>query len=327
MNIVPFDSGKVPAAISNMFGDAKHNDLIGTQGGGFPTISIKGKVFHITRGDDKSLITKPGEDDPAASIEVVVLRANPNNSKVFYVSGYQEGSVAKPDCFSNDGVTPEASSQEPQAKNCATCVHNQWGSKIGDTGRKGKACADSKRIAIATLEAPADAIMLRVPAASLKALGEYGKMLAARGVRPEVVVTRIGFDYSVAHPALTFKPVGFIGDADKLGEIKDSVMSELVAQIVGVKAADPSPVVDEKITPVPRAAKPKPEVVAALPPAGPRLVDTAVATSFGTKKVSVAVEEPAPAKQAAPDKVATPAKEVSMEDDILAMLDGLDLDD
>ena len=309
-----------------MFGNAKHNDLIGSTGG-FPNISIKGKVFHITRGDEKSLITKPGEDDPAASIEVVVLRANPNNSKVFYASGYQEGSVAKPDCFSNDGIAPDASSQEPQAKNCATCVHNQWGSKIGDTGRKGKACADSKRLAIATLDAPSDPILLRVPAASLKSLGEYGKMLAARAVRPEVVVTRIGFDYSVAHPALTFKPVGFIGDAGKLSEIKESSESELVAQIVGVKVEGVAPALataKEQAPDTPRVAQP---TVGAAPKDDP--VETAMAASFGTKKVSVAVEDaaPAPAKKAAAPKVAASAKEVSMESDISAMLDDLDLDD
>lgn len=323
-NIVPFDSGKVPASILAIFGDPSTNDIVGNRGGGggFPVISIKGKVFHITRGGEKTLITKPGEDDPAASIEVVLVRTNPNNSKVFYASGYQEGSDAKPTCYSNNGTKPEADATEPQSKSCATCQHNQWGSRITESGKKGKACTDSCRIAVATVDTPNDPMLVRVPAASLKALTEYGKIVAARGVKPEACVTRIGFDYSVAHPALTFKPVGLIGDADTMQEIKDVRDGELVAQIVGIA---PTPAADvpaedntEAAAPAPapaKAAAPKP---AAPKPAAPAAdaVEKAVAAAAATKKVSVAVEAPA-----------APSKTSSLEAEIGGLIDGMDFDD
>jgi hypothetical protein len=322
-NIVPFDSGKVPASILSIFGDPSTNDIVGNRGGGggFPVISIKGKVFHITRGGEKTLITKPGEDDPAASIEVVLVRANPNNSKVYYANGYQEGSDAKPACYSNNGGKPEADSQEPQAKTCATCQHNQWGSRITESGKKGKACTDSCRIAVATVDTPNDPMLVRVPAASLKALTEYGKIVAARGVRPEACVTRIGFDYSVAHPALTFKPVGLIGDADTLQEIKDVRDGELVAQIVGIKPTPPADAPLEEsasdAAPVPAkaAAAPKP---AAPKPAAPAAdaIEKAVAAAAATKKVSVAVEPPA-----------AQSKTSSLEAEIGGLIESMDFDD
>ena len=330
MNIIPFDSAKVPAAISAMF-SASAADLVGNSaGGGFPVMSIKGKVFHISRGGERTLVTKPGEDDPAASIEVVIVRANPNRSKVYYASGYQEGSDSKPTCYSNGGIEPEADATEPQAKKCATCTHNQWGSRITDNGGKGKACSDSRRLAIATLDTPNDPILLRVPAASMKSLEEYGKILAARGVPPQAVVTKIGFDYSVAHPALTFKPIGLIGDAEQLAEIKTASDGDVAAQIVGIKpvtagsesgdGTEAPPAIPAAVAPPAPAAKApaaKPAPAAAKPSkATDAAVNAAVAAAATTKKVAVVVEAPA-----------APAAGANLESQIESMIDGMDFDD
>lgn len=319
-NIVPFDSGKVPASIVNRYSDAATNDIIGNRGGGggFPVISIKGKVFHIARGGEKTLITKPGEDDPAASIEVVVVRANPNNSKVFYANGYTEGSDAKPSCYSNNGLKPEPDAQEPQSKSCATCQHNQWGSRITDSGKKGKACTDSCRIAVATVDTPNDPMLIRVPAASLKAFTEFGKIVAARGVKPHQCITRIGFDYTVAHPALTFKAVGLIGDEGTHVEVEAARDSELVAQIVGIAVTPRADIPAEESSSDAAAAKavtaPKP---AAPKPAAPAAaaVEKAVAAAAATKKVTVAVEAPAVASATS-----------GLEAEIGSLIDGMDFD-
>jgi hypothetical protein len=331
MNIIPFDSARVPAAISTLFAGSA-GDLVGNAGGGgFPVMSIKGKVFHISRGGERTLVTKPGEDDPAASIEVVILRANPNRSKVYYASGYQEGSDSKPTCYSNSGLEPESDAQEPQAKKCATCTHNQWGSRITDNGAKGKACSDSRRLAIATLDTPNDPILLRVPAASMKSLEEYGKILAARGVPPQAVVTKIGFDYSVAHPALTFKPIGLIGDAEQLTEIKAASDGDVAAQIVGTKpvaagaeagdGTEAAPAIPAAAAPVAtKAPAAKPAPAPAKPSkATDAAVNAAVAAAATTKKVAVVVE--------APPAAAPAAAGASLESQIESMIDGMDFDD
>jgi hypothetical protein len=231
--MVPFEQMQLPAYLQGALA-ADADDLIAGTGGGFPVASIKGKVFTIRRGDEKQIVTRPdGSGEPASGIDVVIIRANPSFSKNFYEKGFREGDEEKPDCYSNDGIKPEADAGKPQSQTCAVCPHNQWGSRISEQGSKGKACADSRKLAIAAAGAINDPMLLRVPAASLKTLGEYGKLLKTRGVSYPIVVTRISFDPTAAHPALIFKPVSFLQQdtAQKVAEMKDS---DIVQSILGM---------------------------------------------------------------------------------------------
>jgi hypothetical protein len=234
-DMVTIESGGLPAHLK---GKTKTNNLFAAavSVGGFPVISIKGKVFHIQRGDVRELVTKVGTDDePAPSLEVVILSVNPNKSKVYYNTGFIEGSVAKPTCYSNNGVEPAADAEEQQSKKCNVCPHNQWGSRITDSGGKGKACGDSMRLCVSAAGMMNDPMLLRVPAATLKTLGLYGTQLSKRGVEPQYVITKVGFDYNVAHPALTFKAVRFV-EEEELTLIEETLVeeSELIDQITGV---------------------------------------------------------------------------------------------
>jgi hypothetical protein len=271
--IIPFEnsSSAVPAY---MLTKPLGNQLQTGGGAGFPSISIKGKVFHIRRGDSNTLITQPNDPDaPAASIEVVILNGNPGTAKVWYNSGFAEGSDAKPNCYSNDGVKPAKDAAEPQSSSCATCEKNVWGSRVSETGQKGRECGDSKRLAVATLNAIEDAMLVRIPAGSLKAFNEYLKFLGTRGVENyQAVVTKIGFDYSVAHPALTFKAVGYV-DEGTFNRVTTMVESELVGQIIGTKTAPADKAEDESFAPPPVAkaiAAPKPTPAPAPVAAAPK---------------------------------------------------------
>jgi len=262
-DMVTIESGGLPAHLK---GKTKTNNLFAAavSVGGFPVISIKGKVFHIQRGDVRELVTKTGTDDePAPSLEVVILSVNPNKSKVYYNTGFIEGSVAKPTCYSNNGVEPAADAEEQQSKKCNICPHNQWGSRITDSGGKGKACGDSMRLCVSAAGMINDPMLLRVPAATLKTLGLYGTQLSKRGVEPQYVVTKVGFDYNVAHPALTFKAVRFVEESE-LALVEDTLVeeSELIDQITGVTERpniSVEPVGETTPTPKPvEATKPKP---------------------------------------------------------------------
>lgn len=277
--------------------------------GGFPVVSIKGKVFHVQRGDERTLVTKPGADDePASSLEVVIVSVNPNKSKVYYAHGYEEGAADKPTCYSNNGVGPEADAEDPQAKKCAICPHAQWGSRVTDSGKKAKACSDSMRLAIAPAGQINDPMLLRVPATSLAPLGQYGAALAKRGLSPEHVVTKIGFDYSVSHPSLTFKFVRLVTEAE-YEQVQDVLREEeeTVGQITGIIATDRSDAVehiaDEGETPEPvveeeaPAPKPKPKA------------------------------KPAPKKEPEPEPEVVEVEEVEEYDDIDDALDNFDFDD
>jgi hypothetical protein len=315
MNIIPFDSGSnLPAFLKKVDRANLNADLTAHGGGGgFPVISIKGKVFAVVRDGEREIQMNPKDPDSAAtSLNVVLLKVNKGTSKVFYIKGYDKDSSEgqKPDCYSNDGVEPAADAQNKQAKKCATCPHNQWGSRVSEKGAtKGKACADAVRMAVAPAGQINDAMLLRVPPASIKAMVEYGQMLAKRGVEYNMVFTKIGFDLQAESPKLTFHAVGYLDD-DGYAEVQEIAASDVVSNILGssimaavaAEAAAPAEEAEDE------APAPKP---AAKPKATP-------------KPVVEEAEEEAPAPKPAAKPKAKPAPVV---DDMDLDLDGISFDD
>ncbi len=277
-NLPDILDAKLPAHLQNktVEGNAFANAMFG---GGFPTVSIKGRAFNIIRGGERELITN-SEGDAAGSILAVILATNPNKSKIYYKQAYAEGSDDRPDCYSNDSMVPSPFAPEPQSKNCQACSHSVWGSKITDAGAKSRACGDSMRICIAPADQLNDPLLLRIPPATLKPLGQYGELLAKRGVAPHMVVTKIAFERDVAHPQLTFTPSNFVS-AEQLAEIEQVLVAEkdIIGRIIGtvedapmvnVERGDPTP--PPPPPPVTTAERPPsaeaPTPLAATPPPG-----------------------------------------------------------
>lgn len=312
MNIIPFDSGsKLPAFLKKVDVAALNSDLTAHAGSGFPVISIKGKVFAVVRDGDREIQMNPKDPDSAAtSLNVVLLKANKGTSKVFYIKGYDKDTSEgqKPDCYSNDGVEPAADAQNKQAKKCATCAHNQWGSRISEKGAtKGKACADAVRMAVAPAGQLNDAMLLRVPPASIKALGEYGQMLAKRGVGYNMVVTKVGFDLQAESPKLTFSAIGLLDD-DGFAEVQEIAASDMVSNILG-----------SSVVAAPAAEEPAEEQAPAPAP---------VVKPKSKPVVEEPAEEEAPKPAAKPKAAAKPApKPAPVDDDMDLDLDGISFDD
>lgn len=326
--LTPFENSKVPAYLKakgpvvNAFANAGVGER-------YKFLSIKSKVFTIVDGDTKVMVTKPGDDSPASGIEVVIVASNPQKSKVYYIEGYQEGSAEKPTCYSDDGISPGPSAGEPQAKKCATCAHNVFGSKITENGKKAKACSDSMRLAIAPAGQLDDLMLLRVPAASLKALGTFGNELALRGVEPHKLITRIGFDYTVSYPALTFKAMSWV-DEDQLAEIESLRTGELARQITGELVGPQGEDEEFEQAPAPVAkAAPKAEAPVAK-------VEAPIAKAAAPKDTApkAAAKKSAFAVSADDDLPATPRAKVKVEADVaeqvgelVGSVDDLDFDD
>lgn len=304
--MIPFESSALPAHLAGVDIAGMNADLTAHAGGGFPVISIKGKVFAVVRDGERVVLPNPKDpDSPATSIEVVLVKANKDKSKVFYIEKYDpNGSdkAKKPDCYSSNGTTPAADSEHKQAASCAVCPHNAWGSATNEKGiaTKGKACQDSVRIAVVPNGQLNDPHLIRVPPASIKALGEYGQMLAKRGVAYNMVVTKIGFDQDAESPKLTFKPMGFLS-AEDYATVKETMELQTTEDIVGVAGLVHTDAPAEAAAPAPKVEAPK--------------------------------AEPAPApkpKAAAPKPVAKPApapKPVAVEEDPDLDIDGIDFDD
>lgn len=318
-NVIQFEKTKLPAFLQKQ-GGVVNPFAAAAAAGGFPYISIKGKVFHVQRDEERELIVKRDEDgnptdEPASFLEVIIVGVNPNKSKTFYPDGYVEGSTEKPLCQSADGIAPSADSQEPQAAKCALCKHNQWGSRVTEKGGKGKSCSDSMRLAVVPAGKLDDPMLVRVPATSLKTLGAYGAQLAEKGVAPENVVTKLGFDYSVAYPVLTFKAVRFVTE-EEYNLIELTKADPIIGNITGLSPNyQGGPTEELDFDAAPAAVK-----------KSTKLKD-AEEKAESAPKVKVAVESDDDEDEAPKPKAKVKPKAVANFDNIEAALDDLDFDD
>ncbi|MCK1741381.1 hypothetical protein IVA80_11015 [Bradyrhizobium sp. 139] len=224
--LVPQNFGPVSTRFQ---GVAVTDDLSAGVQAGFGIMGYKGKVWSLRKGGQETPLMRQDGDGPRNSIEVVVLKASGHVSKIWYENGYVEGSAAAPDCFSANGVTPDPASKKKQGNACATCPMNQWGSRITPAGKQGKACSDSKRLAVAPAEdikneAFGGPLLLRVPAASLRDLAAYGEKMGALGYQYFAIATRIAFDPTEAYPKFVFSAIRPLTDAeaDLVLELRDS---------------------------------------------------------------------------------------------------------
>jgi len=187
-------------------------------GGGINTgsskrISIRGGVFRLM-SDGKEITSI---DD--RHLDVVIVNAAPKISRMFYASQYVEGETKSPDCWSADGDTPDASIDEPQHSNCASCPMNVKGSGQGES----KACRFSQRLAVVLAnDIEGDVMQLTLAATSIfgkeegdkRPLQAYARYLAAQNINPETLVTRLRFDTKAAVPKLFFQPARWLEDEE-----------------------------------------------------------------------------------------------------------------
>lgn len=300
-NLIPFDSA-LPAYLQNA-GGAQNSDLSGGVSGGYPILSIKGKTWSLSQNGEKRAIMRLDErtgeptDEPASALRVVIVKSNPHVSKIYYSGGYEEGSDAKPTCYSHDGISPAMDAEERQSEKCATCPLNVWGSRITENGSKGKACADSRRIAVSPSGDIGNPMLLRVPAASLRDLAAYATMLDKRRVPYNAVVTKLSFDLSVAYPKLVFKPEGFLS-AEQFAQVQEVAEGDVVAQIISTSApadgdelgelpahlrqpAAPKPATTPKPAAAPKAAAPKPATAPKPAPKPAPIAEDDVSAALG----------------------------------------------
>lgn len=211
-NMVPIEGNKLPTSLASMFSaSAIADDLSAGVTGGFGVVSIRGSKWRIKYQGEETVVTDEN-NEAVAGLEFVLIKASPNLSKIFYAEQYAEGNTEAPDCFSNDGIKPDSSVVNPQAPSCDGCKHNQWGSRITESGKKAKACHDTRRVAVVPAgdlknELYGGPMLLRVPPASLGDLAMFGKAVSQKGLPYCGIITRLSFDLDAAYPKLKFKAV------------------------------------------------------------------------------------------------------------------------
>ena len=172
-------------------------------------ISVRGGVFRMMVNGEE--IAK----NENRSMNVVIVNGNPNVSRQFYANAYVAGETSAPDCWSNDGITPDASLESPQNSTCDGCPQNIKGSGQGES----KACRYQQRLAVVLeTDIGGDVFQLSLAPTSIFGRGDldkmpfqqYAKYVGSQGKNINTLVTEMRFDSDSATPKLVFKPVRFL---------------------------------------------------------------------------------------------------------------------
>ena len=254
-----FNASQAPAFARKGELSTLAKSLTGGTGGGSKRISIKGGVFRLV-ADGKEITSI---DD--RHLDVVIVNAAPKISRTFYAGQYVEGETKGPDCWSADGDKPDASIEEPQAHDCASCPMNVKGSGQGDS----KACRFSQRLAVVLAnDVRGDVMQLTLAATSIfgkedgdkRPLQAYARYLAAQNINPETLVTRLRFDTKAAVPKLFFQPVRWLEDDEyAIAVDKGQTLEAKMAVTMSVPKATDKPLQLEGAKPTAKAKAPKAE--------------------------------------------------------------------
>ncbi len=313
--VIPANFGAVSAEFR---GQPIENDLGAGIQGGYGVIGFKGKVWSIRKGGTDTPLMRDDGDGPRNSIEVVILKSATVVSKIWYERGYVEGSTAAPDCYSTNGVTPAAGATNKQSAACTNCPMNAWGSRITPAGKQGKACSDSKRLAVAPLgDIPNDAfggpMLLRVPAASLTEMASFGDKMKALGFPYYAFGTRISFDSNESYPRFVFGAIRRLTD-DEARVVVKMRDSDAVHRVLAEEDHAPAP----QVAQAPAASPFEQEQSAPLPAASQQAAPSNVvpmtrpqspAPSAAPDTAALAVATPSGGAPAAAASAATTAQE------------------
>jgi len=219
---------------SALVSDDDYDDLGAGVRLSFPVLSYRGQMWWMRyQREELALVDDKGE--PVKEIGVSLIKVPENLSKRYFEGQYRQGDNNPPSCWSDDGKRPHPSAKVPQQPDgratpslCSNCYMDIIGSaNTNDKTIRMKACGDYKRIAVRVVypeygrvivqnkwgndliplhETTALAMLLTVPAGSLKNLSSYGDELRREKVRAIARTTWIGFVPGLSFPKLTFRP-------------------------------------------------------------------------------------------------------------------------
>ena len=159
------------------------------------------------------------------ALNVIIVNASPKVGRIFYMKQWTpDAEPSAPDCFSNDGQTPDAQATNPQGDRCDTCQQNVKGSGMGNS----KACRYSQRVAMVLEEDFGTSLQGEVYQMNLASkslfgdvnqdnaftFGNYTKYLANNGKSLDYVVTQISFNEENDNQSVLFTPMRFINKAE-----------------------------------------------------------------------------------------------------------------
>ena len=146
-------------------------------------------------------------------LDVIIVDWLTKPSRKFYATAYnKEAKPTLPDCWSNDGIVPEASAKNKQHTTCNGCPKDIKGSAPNNK----KACRYERRLAVLVAGDPSgDIYQITIPGASVFSDNDgnvygfegYMKFLLASNEALDTVVTRLVYDAESDTAKIGFKPV------------------------------------------------------------------------------------------------------------------------
>jgi hypothetical protein len=316
-NIAMFNPSNVPAFAKNAELSATTLALAGgvNTSAGMKRVSIKGGVFRLLAG---------GKEIAAIDerfLDVIVVKAAPKVSRIFYAGSYdKDAAAAPPDCTSADGDKPDAGVRNKQASSCTACPQNIAGSGNGQS----RACRYQQRLAVVLANNPeGDVLQVTLPATSIfgkedgdkRPLQAYARYMAAQTppVNLDAIVTRMKFDTKAESPKLIFAPVRWLTDDEYL-VAQDQSKSKDADKAVSVTPA----AADGVVAPAPLAIEGRRPATKTL---GDLLDEDEAesmaevkATKAKKAKPAVEAEEEPEVRKAAPKVESVPAKKNKLAD-------------
>lgn len=175
------------------------------------TSSSGGNKIRVTQG---KMFVAPDGEETRGPIEVVIVDYTTHN--LFYDEPFDRDNPQPPSCFAIaepaslggkiKNMKPSPNASDPQADSCETCPMNEW--NTGASGR-GKACKNTRVLAIATTDADAETPLssLSVSPTGLKSFDGMVKTLKSKQTTPIQVVTEVSLSEEVDFPRLVFRPI------------------------------------------------------------------------------------------------------------------------
>jgi len=210
--------------------------LAGRSTTGVKRIVPKNGIFRKTVGGEEMGKVK-------GNLNVIVVSASPKVGRIFYAKQWTpEAEPTAPDCFSNNGQSPDANSASPQAERCDSCEQNIKGSGQGNS----KACRYSRRIAVVLEEdfgSSLEGEVYQMNLASKSLFGEsvgdnthpfesYTKYLANNGKSLDYVVTQLSFNEDNDNQSILFTPTRFINKGEYAVTSKVAAKPEVQKMVI-----------------------------------------------------------------------------------------------
>lgn len=274
------NNAAVPAFARNNALSEVAKALLGGAVSNMKRISIKGGVFRLLAG---------GKEVAAIEerfLDVIVVKAAPKVSRVFYAKTYDSETIGAPDCSSADGEKPDTNVENSQSAVCMSCPQN-----IAGSGKENsRACRFQQRMAVVLAADPeGDVLQLSLPATSIfgkeegdkRPLQAFVRHLAVQNppINPEQIVTRMRFDTKSESPKVFFQPMRWLTEDEyeivlEQGQTDSaksacSMGSASVDSKVEVALLEGKPIAKVKVAPVVEVAEPVEENVEASEPPAP----------------------------------------------------------